>query len=983
MFEAIFNQSPVPCAILVQTRLLSRCNDAFARLLGYRRAELLGLPLHQLMVEATDLVSTGGRGGESRVLCFKHKNGQRLTLHGTAVPIISAGPEPAGTIILQITDIPIHHANSTHLASRSSTTLADLAIDYIQEAVYLIGDHGRILDANQAACDILGYSREELMQLSVSDIDPQFNCTSDCVEAVDSPRQSTPILDTVHRRKNGEIFPVKISSVDVQRGGNTYTLAFALDLSEEKRAEEMRLGILESLARGDSHLESLQRIVNYVEALHPEAIASIMLVNEAGTHLVPGPSNKLPSWYLDAIRSIPIGIGHGACGTAAATKQAVQVEDISVDPLFENWRSIVLDAGLLSCWSDPILGPDGELLGTFCIYMATTGQPSEVGIKMIAHRAGHFAAIALKRRRDEQHLRQSQQRYRDIFDNSLDALALLEVTEDRHFRTLAVNPAMERMVGIPREGMVGKRVDETVPPDVAAKTTAKYQACLDNGGVIERELELELPVGKRTFNSTLIPVRGPVGAFHRVVVITRDVTEHRKAEHLLHAREQEFRALVEHSPDGIIRYDCRGNPSYVNPAMKRIIGSVRGGIHGSWMLRQDVEDYEQALKSALLSGSESRLMVRWAGTDGRVRYGDVHFVPEFSPQGDVCSVLTVNRDVTSLKETAIQLRTLVENTPNFIARYSPDGTCIYENPSLQRWRKKGSFKSIEPGCPSAVKLVDSGLQEAIRKDAQVEREIYFPNRQEWHHIQYVPEKDELGRTMSVLAVGTDITRPKAIDIELRESRCLLRELGTRREAELEAERKRIAHEIHDELGQLLTALRMNVSLVRTQLKPGNEGPRERLSDITKLVDQTIQAVRNISTSLRPAVLNAGIVSALEWLTEEFTRHTGIQCHLDINKGVQLNEERSVVVFRVVQESLSNVGRHSQATQIRIRLHRCANAFHLTISDNGCGFDPGSKTSRQSFGLLGMRERALSLGGTLDLTSSPGSGTLLKLSIPFQ
>ncbi len=975
MFETIFDQSPVPCAILVQERLLNRCNDAFARLLGYQRDELLGQPLHSLTEGAMAWGAICDRGGGSSAIGFKHKNGQLLKLHCTTAPLTS---EPFGTI-LQVTELPARALSTP--TTQSGTTLADLAIDHIQEAVYLIGDNGRILDTNQAACDILGYSREELVQLSVSDIDPKIDGT---VETNGCTHQSAPILDTVHQRKNGEIFPVKISSVVVQSGEDTYSLAFALDLSEEKRLEDMRLGILESLARGDSHLESLQRIVDYVEALHPEAIASIMLVNEAGTHLTPGPSNKLPPWYLEAASSVPIGQGYGACGTAAATKQAVQVEDITVDPLFEGCRSIMLDAGLMSCWSDPILGPDGELLGTFCIYLATTGQPSEVGITVNARRAGYFASIALERRRAEQKIQESQQRYRDIFDNSLDALALLEVTEDRHFRTLEANPAMEQMVGIPRECIVGKRLDETVPPDVAAKTTAKYQACLDSGGVIEKELELELPVGKRTFNSTLIPVRNPVGTFHRVVVITRDVTEHRKAEYMLHAREQEFRALVEHSPDGIIRYDSRGRPSYVNPAMKRIIGSFREGVHGSWMLRQDVEDYEQALKSALLSGSESRLMVRWAGSDARVRYGDVHFVPEFTPQGEVCSVLTVNRDVTSLKETAIQLRTLVENTPNFIARFSPDGARIYENPSLKRWRKKGVSISDEPGSPtSAVKLVDSGLQEAISKDAQVEREIYFPDRQEWHQIQYVPEKDELGRTMSVLAVGTDITRPKAIDIELRESRCLLRELGTRREAELEAERKRIAHEVHDELGQLLTALRMNVGLVRTQLKPGNEGPRERLSDITKLVDQTIQTVRNIATSLRPAVLNAGIVSALEWLTEEFTRHTGIQCHLDIDDGVQLNEERSIVVFRVVQESLSNVGRHSQATQIRIRLDRSENAFHLTISDNGCGFNPDSKTSRQSFGLLGMRERALSLGGTLDLTSSPGAGTLLKLNIPFQ
>ncbi|WP_165495666.1 sensor histidine kinase [Marinobacter halodurans] len=237
----------------------------------------------------------------------------------------------------------------------------------------------------------------------------------------------------------------------------------------------------------------------------------------------------------------------------------------------------------------------------------------------------------------------------------------------------------------------------------------------------------------------------------------------------------------------------------------------------------------------------------------------------------------------------------------------------------------------------------------------MELEIYFSNPQEWHRIMFVPEKNEQGDLTSVLSLGQDITRQKQIDHELRESRSLLRELGARREAELEAERKHIAHEIHEELGQLLTTLRLNLSLTCSQL-PGEDSPlREKLNDMTRLVDRTIQTVRNIATSLRPAVLNAGIASALEWLTQEFTRHSGIRCKLTLQEGIQLDEERATVVFRLVQESLSNVGRHSGADQVWIRLcHHVTGYYHLTIRDNGSGFDPEAINNHQSFGLIGMQ-----------------------------
>ena len=992
MFKTLFQCSPVPCAVMVRDKGVLHHNDAFAQLLGYRCNELNGRPLSLLLEKASVSVLNPDRENPAVRLRFKHKRGYPLELNCLMAPVNQSSAGDG--VILQVTDIPVHAATAQTNNEPPSPTLADLAMDHIQEAVYLIGPGGFILDANKAACDTLGYPHEELVRLKVCDIDPDFN-EADCAsEPAGKPLHGSPIIDTHHRRKNGEVFPVRISTVIVNRDNQGYLLAFAMDVSEEQRLEDLRFNVLENLARGES-LKSLQLIVDYTEALHPEAIASLMLVSDDGTHLLPGPANKLPRQYLEAIQQVPIGEGSGACGTAAATRKAVEVEDIARDPKFELCREAALEAGLHSCWSDPILGADGEVLGTFCIYLNTPGRPSEVGVNINARRASYYASIALERRRATRRIQESRQRYRDIFDNSLDALALLEVTDCRHFRTLEANPAMERMVDIRRDQMVGKLVEESAPPDVASRITEKFQACLESESVVEQELDL--PVGRRTFHFTLIPVRGPEDRVHRIVVIARDITDQRTAESLLHTREQEFRALVENSPDGIIRYSHDGYICYTNPQARELMGDLADTSCGESNTIQfedrivptDRQAYRNARNLVQETGTETRLVICVGANEKRnIRYQDVRFVPEFTPQGDVRSVLSVMRDITALKETETQLRTLVENSPNYIGRYLINGKLVYANPALLTWlgidvhiaRSQVNSKLSLP--QKEAKSIQEAIQEAVLNERLVEREIYFSRIQEWHRILFVPEMNEQGEFTSVLTVGQDITRRRQIDQELRESRTLLRELGIRRESELEAERKRIAHEIHDELGQLLTTLRLNLSLTGTLLTPQDSVIRDKLSDMTQLVDRTIQTVRNIATSLRPAVLNAGIASALEWLTQEFSSHSGIQCQLTVPADIQLDEDRATVVFRMVQESLSNIGRHSGADRVWIHLHRHVTGYRLTVRDNGRGFDPDAVSSQQSFGLIGMQERVLSLNGQMQLNSAPGKGTSIEIIIPI-
>lgn len=237
-------------------------------------------------------------------------------------------------------------------------------------------------------------------------------------------------------------------------------------------------------------------------------------------------------------------------------------------------------------------------------------------------------------------------------------------------------------------------------------------------------------------------------------------------------------------------------------------------------------------------------------------------------------------------------------------------------------------------------------------------------------------------------VKMDVTAEKEAEDQLRESRRQLRALADRLIGLREDEAARIGREIHDEMGQALTTLKIEVQALEKKLREASRAPDdadvyEKLDAMSASIDSTAEITRRIVTELRPSVLDQlGLVAALEWQAQEFEARTGIFCNLTLPEvDFPLDDPRRITVFRIFQEVLTNIARHSEASEVQVSLEQKSDEIILTVVDNGRGISSDEIAGSGSFGLLGMRERALAAGGGVEIAGEAGKGTSVVLRLP--
>jgi two-component system sensor histidine kinase UhpB len=281
--------------------------------------------------------------------------------------------------------------------------------------------------------------------------------------------------------------------------------------------------------------------------------------------------------------------------------------------------------------------------------------------------------------------------------------------------------------------------------------------------------------------------------------------------------------------------------------------------------------------------------------------------------------------------------------------------------------------------------VDAAVQAALGEGAEyaLEFRIVWPDGTvHWVANKGTLYRDRAGRPVRLTGIAMDVTERNQVEERLRRSQQLLRTLAAREQERLELERTRMAREIHDVLGQSLTALKLDLAAVHKALPRPQAPVRRRLAAMSKLVDATIKAVRRLSTELRPAILDdLGLAAAVEWLAQDFAERTGLACQAHVSlDGDPPGRETGVGLFRILQEALTNVVRHAEARRVEIRLQQRDGVATLEVTDDGCGISEATTSGPLALGVVGMRERALALGGDFEIGALPGGGTRVAVRI---
>jgi PAS domain S-box-containing protein len=345
-----------------------------------------------------------------------------------------------------------------------------------------------------------------------------------------------------------------------------------------------------------------------------------------------------------------------------------------------------------------------------------------------------------------------------------------------------------------------------------------------------------------------------------------------------------------------------------------------------------------------------------------------------------------------LQESEGRLRAILDTEPECVMVILPDGKLLemnaaglgmLETSDLTAVKGTDLFGWIVPSHAAAFGKLHHRVMQG--ESGTLEFEVVgLKGTHRWLETHAAPLRNQAGEVIAFLGVTRDVTERKRTEEALKKYSEQLRALSAHLQKVREEERTHIAREIHDELGQSLTALKMDLVSLADAADP--KTLKSRMKSMGAMIDETVQTVRRIAGELRPGILDdLGIVAALQWQAQEFAKRSGVHCKMSSrSRHLPLSKEHATAVFRVCQEALTNVARHAGATEVEIKLERKADAVVLEVRDNGRGITAEEMANPKSFGLMGMRERVMLLGGRCDIGSHAKiRGTKVTVTIPLE
>ncbi len=601
----------------------------------------------------------------------------------------------------------------------------------------------------------------------------------------------------------------------------------------------------------------------------------------------------------------------------------------------------------------------------------------------------------------ENSLRQSEEKFRVLFESS----PASTVYTDLEGNIVMCNPKfldLHATKGDAQE-QIGRNVADFFPPEEHERLSSNIKQTIESG-IVHGPDEYSMLREDGTFfraETTSTLLKDIDGAPIGLIAQAQDITEREKVEEAISLQSEIALNIV----DGI--YLVRLSDLkilYTNEYFEQMFGYYPGEMIGKpvTIVNFPTDKTPEEIADEIVTIVDEKGC--WSGEIQNIKKDGTPFwcqasvsLFEHPRYGKV--MVTVHKDITERKmiEQALvfsegKYRELVEKAGIAIMIYRPEDEITFFNDTFADLFRYPADEMSSVSLSSLVHPDDWERLSTFLSDRI--KGLELTTRFEFQGVckdgaKYTLECDSADMEQDGVVVGQrlymwDITNKKMIEKELLRSHEQLRMLSDHIQAAREEERALIAQTIHDELGQNLTAMNMDISWIEKKLLPEQEILKNKAAGIAGLIYETLQRVKRLSAELRPGLLDdLGIVAAIEWQADEFRNATGIKCEMDLDKQIpKLDEESAIIIFRIFQEAMTNVARHAKATQVKVVFKRIENHLVLEVSDNGQGIKAEEIDKQTSFGIVGIKERVRQLGSTVSFKTKRGKGTTVRVLIPM-
>lgn len=627
-----------------------------------------------------------------------------------------------------------------------------------------------------------------------------------------------------------------------------------------------------------------------------------------------------------------------------------------------------------------------------------------------------YSLDIIERKKAEEKLRESESKYRSLFDNMLDGFAYCKILLDENSRPtdfvyLEINDAFERLTGLRKENVVGKKATEAIPgiKDSHPELFDIYGKVALTGKETKFDIYFE-PLGIWLSISVYSPKKG------YFVAIFDNITERKRAEEALARSENLLSSIIDQSPFSTWIADADGTNIRQNAACRKLFGIDRDEqTVGKYNIFRDsvlkAQGYMGEIQKVFNEGKAARFIIDYDFSkvrhvdvpDGTHKLIDATIFPIKDPNGKVINVVLQHEDITDREKTQRALRESEERyaLAQQAARIGTWDWDIVANrmkcssEMLRIWDVNGEDYTRREDFanlyhPDDKNRIAKAVEDALsgRKLYNTEYRIITPTGTvKWLHVQGKVFIDRDGKPVRMLGITQDITRRKKAEKKIRDYQERLRSLVSELTLVEEQQKRNLATELHDSIGQLLALCRIKLGELEKVTKATDV--RSLAEEVEKGLEEIIWHTRSLTLRLGPPLLyELGLEVALEWLVEYMEEQYGIQTKFRVDGKVDpIQEELRVFLFRAVQELMMNVARHGETDKAEVSVWRENRTMHITVKDRGVGFNsaildaPSGKDS--GFGLFSIRERIKYFGGEASVQSKPGKGTQVTLVVPLK